>query len=40
MPSKPKPDTDHRYVIFACSFAIVGGLAGMAYLVLEAWVFG
>jgi hypothetical protein len=34
------PDTGAKYVIFACSFAIVGGMAVMAYIVLEALVFG
>lgn len=36
----PQPDTGARYVIFACYFAIVGGLAAWAYLVLEALVYG
>jgi hypothetical protein len=38
--SRSNPDTGARYVIFACSFAIVGGMAVMAYIVLEALVFG
>jgi hypothetical protein len=39
--SKPKaPDTGDRYVIFAASFAIVGGLAALGFLILEAMVYG
>jgi hypothetical protein len=38
--SKPQPDTGARYVIFACSFAIVGLMAVFGYIVAEALVFG